>query len=469
MKTKHIFATVVLVLTMCQIVLPAQMSKMHKAVQSLEKKLQGSMLETRVEDFIAVAERINKSSLDDRRVFNKADGQTTWEMITQEWENGAWQDKYRDIVIYDDLFEEMIEIMTYEWKNGTWVNHNRMSAEIDADGNLTMMLMETWMTNTWIIDMKMTYTFNSDGNLTSTLIQVDENSDSILENMMRTDSIYDSNGFLIEEKSYMHDNGTWIEMQKTVYTNNAQGLPVESVSQMDLGGGEYMDTGKSTFTYDASGNLLVQTQYYPNFLNQGWTESDRTTYTYNGAGQEINILDETWNGAGWTNEQQMTATYDGQGRQTDIVYQVWNGAWVNEERHSHTFGANGQISETLIQTWNGSWQNTTRWLYSYSPVSVNESIQIPQHFSLTTYPNPFNPSTTISFTLPNPNRVTLHIFNSRGELVRTLMQGKNLSNGKHKIFWNGCDMRNQSMPSGVYFIKLSGESFQNTTRALLIK
>ncbi len=82
---------------------------------------------------------------------------------------------------------------------------------------------------------------------------------------------------------------------------------------------------------------------------------------------------------------------------------------------------------------------------------------------LTNYPNPFNPSTTISFTIPRKGEVSLRVFNSLGEEVAELIN-KNMEAGKHSILFNA-----GNLPSGTYFCRLRSGEFTKTTKLLLIK
>ncbi len=72
----------------------------------------------------------------------------------------------------------------------------------------------------------------------------------------------------------------------------------------------------------------------------------------------------------------------------------------------------------------------------------------------TNYPNPFNPSTMINFSLEKAGQVTLEIFNSRGQLVKTLVNS-NMVKGKHQIEWNGRDYNNMNCSSGIYLCRLT--------------
>jgi len=84
------------------------------------------------------------------------------------------------------------------------------------------------------------------------------------------------------------------------------------------------------------------------------------------------------------------------------------------------------------------------------------------------YPNPFNPSTTISFGLNQTENVKVTIFNSRGQMVKTLVNGV-MSAGIHNVVWNGMDNNNRSLGSGIYFYRMETKNYSETKKAILIK
>lgn len=85
------------------------------------------------------------------------------------------------------------------------------------------------------------------------------------------------------------------------------------------------------------------------------------------------------------------------------------------------------------------------------------------------HPNPFNPSTTISFEIKDPARqYKLEIFNIRGQRVNTLHKGT-LESGKHSIIWNGKDASGNEVGSGVYFYRLSDGKHHQSKKMLLMK
>ncbi|HOX26165.1 MAG TPA: FlgD immunoglobulin-like domain containing protein [Candidatus Krumholzibacteria bacterium] len=83
-------------------------------------------------------------------------------------------------------------------------------------------------------------------------------------------------------------------------------------------------------------------------------------------------------------------------------------------------------------------------------------------------PNPFNPSTTIAFTLPHGGRVSLRVFDVRGRLVRTLVDGERAA-GAHAVDWNGRDDRGAQAASGVYLYQLEAAGQTRQRSMLLVK
>ena len=82
---------------------------------------------------------------------------------------------------------------------------------------------------------------------------------------------------------------------------------------------------------------------------------------------------------------------------------------------------------------------------------------------LSNYPNPFNPTTTISFSLQNNSNVELSVYNIKGQLVETLVIEFKPS-GEHSIVWNA-----ENQASGIYFYKLKAGEYSKTRKMLLLR
>ena len=83
-------------------------------------------------------------------------------------------------------------------------------------------------------------------------------------------------------------------------------------------------------------------------------------------------------------------------------------------------------------------------------------------------PNPFNPVTTIAFSLPLTTRVTLEVFDVSGRLVRTLV-AKQLPPGQHERVWDGIDQAGNRVGSGIYFYRLTAEKNTRTRKMVFLK
>jgi flagellar hook assembly protein FlgD len=84
-------------------------------------------------------------------------------------------------------------------------------------------------------------------------------------------------------------------------------------------------------------------------------------------------------------------------------------------------------------------------------------------------PNPFNPSTKISFDLSRAGHVKLQVFDVAGHLVKTLANAKFEAKAKHEITWNGLDEAGRRVPSGVYFYQLVTDDFSSTKKMVVLK
>ena len=84
------------------------------------------------------------------------------------------------------------------------------------------------------------------------------------------------------------------------------------------------------------------------------------------------------------------------------------------------------------------------------------------------YPNPFNPTTTIRFTLAEASDVHLEVYNVKGQSVATLID-QNLPAQQHYIEWNGINEHGNQVPSGIYFYKLKAGRYNSIKKMILMK
>jgi hypothetical protein len=107
-----------------------------------------------------------------------------------------------------------------------------------------------------------------------------------------------------------------------------------------------------------------------------------------------------------------------------------------------------------------SWENNQLYMVE----SLAETVALPATFTLNrNYPNPFNPVTTLSFSIPIDSEVSLSIYNLQGREVATLVDA-NIDAGYHSVIWNA-----NIQSSGVYFVKMISGDFVRSQKLMLIK
>ncbi len=88
---------------------------------------------------------------------------------------------------------------------------------------------------------------------------------------------------------------------------------------------------------------------------------------------------------------------------------------------------------------------------------------------LPNYPNPFNPSTTIAYQIKeDQGRISLCIYNVKGQLVKTLIDGVQ-SAGTHQVVWNGTDVNGAPVSSGIYYYTLKSGEHTQTRKMMMVK
>ncbi|MFO7895715.1 MAG: C10 family peptidase [Candidatus Cloacimonadales bacterium] len=131
----------------------------------------------------------------------------------------------------------------------------------------------------------------------------------------------------------------------------------------------------------------------------------------------------------------------------------------------------------------GAYSRNTGWIsvpatndfnFNIQAITISETLEgeenvIQLQTSLeSNYPNPFNPTTTISYNLAEEGEVELEIFNVKGQKVKTLVSEKQAA-GTHSVVWNGKDNSGSNLSSGVYFYKLRSGSYTSTRKMILLK
>ena len=205
------------------------------------------------------------------------------------------------------------------------------------------------------------------------------------------------------------------------------------VANYDEGDSDPAGPAAVTITLPAPSNLLVETS--SNDIVVSWGAPGRSLESYNLYRDDVLVAEEITDTT-FTEEDMPSGTY---------VYEVaaiYSGGWA------------GEMSEPYE--------------IEHDPQGIGDS---PSYKTALygNYPNPFNPTTTIRFSLDKPSNVELSIFNVRGQKVRQLVNDHRLA-GEYTAIWNGNDIDGKMAASGIYFFRfvVNGET-KSIRKCVLMK
>ncbi|MCF7805877.1 MAG: zinc-dependent metalloprotease [Candidatus Marinimicrobia bacterium] len=116
-------------------------------------------------------------------------------------------------------------------------------------------------------------------------------------------------------------------------------------------------------------------------------------------------------------------------------------------------------------------QRIDQWFDISIPTAIEDdpAAEIPDGFTMMpNYPNPFNPSTTITWNLPAPSDVMIRVYNIRGQIVLQKQLGT-MEPGQHKWTWDISSNQNQNLSSGIYWLELTAAKKRRIQKLMLLK
>ena len=133
------------------------------------------------------------------------------------------------------------------------------------------------------------------------------------------------------------------------------------------------------------------------------------------------------------------------------------------------------VSVIAMHGSDGNWYNDTLTVQTRSVADPytdtgDEEIDANRRFSLEQcYPNPFNATTTISFTLNDRSRIRISVYNVTGELVKTLLDEVREAGTYNDVIWDGKSNSGRNVSSGLYFYRLEADSFADIKKMVLLR
>jgi hypothetical protein len=370
-----------------------------------------------------------------------------------------------------------------KWTNNAWVNFQRNTYTYDNSGNDLTHLVEAWTNNAWVNSHSyiFTYTYDNSGNIEASYQESWIN--NALVNSFRALFTYDNSGNELTDLGEIWANNAWVNYYRYTYSYDNSGNMLTSLFENYVNN-VWVISYRHTYTYDNSGNLL--SYIGDNWSNNILVNSNRATYTYDNLGNRVTYLGEAWTNNAWVNSYMATYTRDNSGNLLTYILEAWtNNAWVNYDRFTYTFDDNGNCIHGEIYGWqNSSWvpyfgssslmynHNKDSWYGQFSVVDLEyatftgialESTGVQSFNLLQNFPNPFNPSTTINYSLSKEGNVKLTVFNAIGSKVATIVNEYKPA-GNYSVHFNG-----SNLASGIYLYKLESGNYSAVKKFILMK
>jgi len=359
-------------------------------------------------------------------------------------------------------------------------NNNALKLQKVRDANVLTYKYQIWNDAQWQDSLRYEYSYYAD----SSVVIYKKLTDNVLANDYKLTSVKNDNNEEIKLIKQIWDNG-WLNSEKTLYYYNAENN-LASALYKEWIDADWLATAQGSYSYDENGNLTQE-------LWQRWVDENtmENAHVFNYSYDENNNLIELVY-AVWDDEQNLINSdkksyqYDNN-LITEYLYQIWeNDNWQNSYKYTYEYDNNGKLTSSLYYKWERDWNNTIfasytydenenlleeLWQYEYLEDTYNYSRNIftynasdiePDNtdlqlidYNLNNYPNPFNPTTTISYNLPiNAKNTTIEIYNIKGKKVRTLHINSE-KQGTNQVAWDGKNSDNKSVSSGIYFYKLN--------------
>ena len=375
------------------------------------------------------------------------------------WTGAAWQ--FTEHGTYTYVGSKVNTYFSQFWI-GSWENYELSTWGYNGPGTIASILFQTWDTDSsaWANSARSVMTYDGSNRLTVMESQSWNGAD--FAGTARILYTYDGSS-RVETVITQEWTGAWSNVTRTTYTYNGAGLESQSVVD-NYFGGNWLTTYRWTSTYDGSNRLTLRVR---EFYNTFWNNDAKSEYDYNGSGDNTLQRDYLWLTSDWALTDVDTMKYDGSHRLTQTVYNNIL-PFANVSRTDNAYDGSGNLVEEISAAFSGTWINTDRYVFVYTSLASKiEGEPLPADFSLwQNHPNPFNPTTTIRYSLSRPHLVQIEVYNVLGQLVSTL-ENSEQGVGVYETTWDGTNANGQDVASGVYFYRLKAGEFVQTRKMVL--
>jgi len=264
-----------------------------------------------------------------------------------------------------------------------------------------------------------------------------------------SDGATSSENFVLATPTFFDDFESGLAAWTGAWATTTSESYSPSTSMTDSPGGNYGDNDNTIIALQSSVDLSDATTGLLSFWHRYDTES----------GYDYCYVDvSTDGGSSWS----QVASYDGYlGDWTEVQIDLASYIGTSGFKVRFRLDSDGYITRD-------GWYVDDVTISSDMPdTGVDDVAVLP--LSVSNYPNPFNPKTTVRFQLPAAGAVSVVVYDAAGRVVRTLLADQEREAGEHDVRWDGSDDAGRETAAGIYFVKIEAGGNLAVSKVVLLK
>ena len=339
----------------------------------------------------------------------------------------------------------------------SWQNSDEMTYNYNANGMVSSALDQNWdgTKNQWFINNSDTFTYDA---MNRQVIDISSTLDSLGKNLIYANKKTDSFSGNIKTETNYSWTGSWTAYSKDViYLYN--GLDTLDINEQ-VSGSSWVNVTEDEYKYNAKGqdSLDITSQWD----GSAWQFSDKWQFYYDAHGNDTLYIHQHSMSPNFTQENKYI--YNASNQITQVIIDSLNNgkSWPMADS-TYAYDANGNDTQILVGSWDTASKGFDKYVYfsfTYTTLTgignINNSI-----LKCEMYPNPMNKNTNLDVTTNTPLLARLNITDMSGNTVNTPLT-LNLKTGLNSI-----EIQRGILPSGVYFIQISGQGILVTKKLVI--
>lgn len=318
------------------------------------------------------------------------------------------------------------ELVYKKWHATTssWKNAERYLYTYDNSGKMHSSVLQLWYGTLWTNDINSVLSYDQNNNI----VQMNSSTYTI-------DFVYDQHNNLvtIEDKVWSHSAG-WSNNERKNYKYNGGDIS-EYVLEKWVNG-NWENTGKWEYAYDANANVILSTEYV--WASGSWHKMREEQFTYDAVGNMLEKVEKKWN--------------------------TTSGAFENSRKEVRAYNVNQLPTSITGFTWDASiWTHSdddinVRYYYEqYFPANIND---MAGEYNMAVYPVPAATNINISFKLNKAQDFSVAIKNISGNIIHAeVVRSATTYNNNISV---------NDLPSGTYFLHVNGANVNMVKKVAIV-